>query len=230
MPVISSSGIVPVNTTARTVRIERLGASRKGDQVLSFAEVEILGAMNLTPGAIVARELIPTGALESYVLDPDDPDDDGLPSAWETQYGFDPASAQGSGGGSFGDPDEDLIANWREFQLGTDPTTPTSIRGALTEEVWTGVPGLDLADLYAHPKYLQGADYRRLIHQSEGTRWLGNNTGTRIRGYIEAPVSGEYRFWVSGDDEVRFWFSGQCGQVQQGSSCHTSSVCWLQTV
>lgn len=198
---------VPANTSAQTVRIESLGTNRGGNRVISLAEVEVLGGQGMLPGAILAREAVPSGALESYVLDPDDPDDDGLPSAWETQYGFDPNSTQGSGGGSFGDPDDDLVANWREYQLGTDPTTPSSIPGALTEEVWTGVPGVDLTDLYEHPKYLQGSDYRRLIYQSEGTRWLGDFTGTRIRGYIQAPVSGDYRFWVSGDDEVRFWMS-----------------------
>ena len=56
--------------------------------------------------------MFPIGVLESYVLDADDPDDDGLPSAWETQYGFDPNNSQDGSGGSFGDPDDDLIANW----------------------------------------------------------------------------------------------------------------------
>ena len=199
---------VPAGTNARTVKIERLGPARDGQQVLSFAEVEVLGSHDLIPGAIVAREAIPTGVLESYVIDPDDPDDDGLPSAWEILHGFDPANAQGSGGGSFGDPDEDLVANWREYQLGTDPNQATSVVGALTEEVWTGIAGRYLADLHTHPKYLQGADYRRLIFMSEGTRWLGDYTGARIRGYLTAPVTGEYRFWLSGNDEVAFWFSG----------------------
>ena len=198
---------VPFGVSAQVVRIERLGPNRLGDQVLSFAEVEVLGAQGMLAGAIQGQELIPAGVLESYVLDPDDPDDDGLPSAWETQYGFDPNSAGGFDFGVYGDPDNDLIANWQEYQLGTDPTVATSVHGALTEEVWTDIPGGWLEDLYNSPKYNAGADIRRLVYQSEATRFLGSNTGTRVRGYIEAPVTGEYRFWLSGSAEVRCWLS-----------------------
>ena len=198
---------LPAGVLGQRVRIENLGPNRAGDHVLSFAEVEVLSLMEQFAGAIRAQEVLPAAVLESYVPDPDDLDDDGLPNAWEIQYGFNPNSNESDQGGSFRDPDGDFIANWQEYQLGTDPTTPNSIIGALSEEVWTGVPGTDLQDFYEHSKYLQNADYRRLLSTSEGTRHLGDFTATRIRGFIEAPVSGEYCFWLSGDDEVKFWMS-----------------------
>ena len=198
---------LPDGISAQTVRIQSLGLNRAGNHVLSFGEVEILGIQNVVAGSIVGREEIPSGVLTSYILDPDDLDDDGLPYAWEVLYGFDPNSALDGSGGAFGDPDNDLIANWWEYQLGTDPTVANSIQGALTEEVWTGIPGAYLDDLYTHPKYPQDADFRRLIHQSEGSRFLGNDTGARIRGYLEAPVTGEYRFWISGEFDTGFWMS-----------------------
>lgn len=35
----------------------------------------------------------------------------------------------------------------------------------------------------------------------------GKNYGSRIRGYIHAPASGDYVFWISGDDQAELWLS-----------------------
>ena len=71
----------------------------------------------------------------------------------------------------------------------------------LTEEVWTGIQGKKLEDLHQSSKYLLPSQYCRLIPQSEGTRWLGSYTGTRIRGYVTAPETGDYLFWLSESDD-----------------------------
>src|SRR5690606_2460839 len=36
---------------------------------------------------------------------------------------------------------------------------------------------------------------------------VGDNYGTRIRGYVCPPVSGSYTFWISGDDRTELWLS-----------------------
>jgi hypothetical protein len=46
-----------------------------------------------------------------------DTDRDGMPDAWESQYGFDP----GSGADAESDPDGDTMKNWQEYVAGTDP-------------------------------------------------------------------------------------------------------------
>ena len=198
---------LPVGISARRVRIELLGPNRADDHVLSLAEVEVLGSEIVLTSEIQGQEIIPVGVLESYVLDPSDPDDDYLPSDWEILYGLDPNNAQDTLGGAFGDPDGDLISNWQECQIGSDPLVANSFPGALTEEFWFGVEGQRLEDLYTNPAFLEGPDIRRFIFQSEGSRWVGSNTGTRIRGFLTAPQTGDYSFWLSGDDEVSFWLS-----------------------
>ena len=40
----------------------------------------------------------------------------------------------------------------------------------------------------------------------------GNSYGSRLRGYIIAPVTGDYTFWESGDDAVELWFSGDANK------------------
>ncbi len=198
---------VPVGTTARTVRIERLGPNREGNHILSFAEVEVLGSQSLMVGAVRGREPIPTGALESYVLDPNDTDDDGLPNDWEVRYGFDPESADDVSGGSFGDPDGDFIANWQEYQHGTDPTVPDTLNGALLHELWSGVPNNDVETLWKSEVFLRAPAVRGLAYTTEGPTSWGDNYGNRLRGYITAPTSGNYTFWLSGDNETQLWLS-----------------------
>ena len=34
-----------------------------------------------------------------------------------------------------------------------------------------------------------------------------NNFGSRVRGYLTAPASGDYIFWISGDDDCELWLS-----------------------
>lgn len=56
----------------------------------------------------------PSLSLASHA---DDTDHDGMPDAWETQYGLNPASAADAAG----DLDGDALTNLREYQLGTNP-------------------------------------------------------------------------------------------------------------
>lgn len=61
-----------------------------------------------------------------------DTDSDGLPSAWEVQFGLDPNSSSGDNGAS-GDPDGDGISNQVEFQSNTHPRGNPSLKRYLAE-------------------------------------------------------------------------------------------------
>ncbi|MFL5801207.1 MAG: MBG domain-containing protein, partial [Roseiflexaceae bacterium] len=65
--------------------------------------------------------------LSTYLLDAVeaisytfDTDGDGLPNAWEIQYGLEPNSSIGANGAT-GDPDGDGLTNAQEYAAGTDP-------------------------------------------------------------------------------------------------------------
>ena len=51
----------------------------------------------------------------------DDDDNDGMPDAWENQYGLNPLIDDASG-----DLDGDGWSNLKEYERGTDPDDPTS--------------------------------------------------------------------------------------------------------
>jgi glucose/arabinose dehydrogenase len=60
------------------------------------------------------------GAIYRVTLDQGDDDGDGLPDAWEQQFGL--STARGSGeDGPYGDPDGDGLTNGEELRLGEDP-------------------------------------------------------------------------------------------------------------
>ncbi len=67
-----------------------------------------------------------TGSTLSY-----DTDGDGLPDAWETQYGLNPNDATGTNGAN-GDQDGDGRTNRQEYILGTSPTTADAANASFT--------------------------------------------------------------------------------------------------
>ena len=69
------------------------------------------------------REIVPTAVLSSEIVPADDPDDDNLPSAWETSRNLDPADngLSDPADGQHADPDGDGLSNLIELQHGTDP-------------------------------------------------------------------------------------------------------------
>jgi Peptidase M60, enhancin and enhancin-like/N-terminal domain of M60-like peptidases/PA14 domain len=83
--------------------------------------------------------------------------------------------------------------------------------GQLVRDVWTGLVGTSLDSLTGSPNYPANPSSSTVITAGglEGPRNGGNNFGERLRGYVYPPVTGEYRFWLSGDDAVRFSLNTQ---------------------
>ena len=79
--------------------------------------------------------------------------------------------------------------------------TPGS--GSISREVWTGVNGNSVANIPvgAAPNLTD-----TLPSFEAPTNWA-DNYGTRLRGYITAPVSGSYTFWIASDDNSELWLS-----------------------
>jgi len=79
-----------------------------------------------------------------------------------------------------------------------------SLTGKLLREVWLNVPGDSVATI---PYKTKAADSVGYVTSFEGPSNVGNNYGARYRGYICAPVTGLYTFWISSDDNSELWLS-----------------------
>lgn len=75
--------------------------------------------------------------------------------------------------------------------------------GTLVREIWTGIPGTSVSSIPVN-----SAPNRTVELTSFSTQnYYGNDYGSRIRGYVCAPATGAYTFWISGDDNSELWLS-----------------------
>ena len=80
--------------------------------------------------------------------------------------------------------------------------------GGLMREVYWGISGSAVGDLTGHPKYPGSPDERHLVAGGfEAPVNVGDYYGQRMHGYIQAPVTGDYIFWIASDDNGRLYLS-----------------------
>ena len=83
-------------------------------------------------------------------------------------------------------------------------TTACAGAGMIRQEFWTNVPGTRVSSIPTDTE----PDFTRDLTIFEGPATsMADNYGSRIRGYICPPVSGQYTFWIAGDDQVELWLS-----------------------
>jgi hypothetical protein len=159
------------------------------------------------PGGV--REGLPAYALEAFTGDPNDVDKDELPDTWETAHGFSTAD-----NGTLypnqhptADPDHDGYSNYEEYLYGTDPNVRSGIPGSLTLETWNGLAFTHIQNLTLSPRFLGAPDRSEFIDTAETPRDRADDYGTRMSGYVIAPVTGYYDFYVAGDDNCELWLS-----------------------
>ena len=75
--------------------------------------------------------------------------------------------------------------------------------GTITREYWGGVQGSRVSDIPVH----RDPDQTSELTLFEGPSNIGIHYGTRIRGYICPPASGNYYFYISSNDHSELWLS-----------------------
>lgn len=76
--------------------------------------------------------------------------------------------------------------------------------GSITGEGYTNILGSQVADLLASPDYPNSPSINASLTSLEYVN-VADNYGGRLRGYICAPVTGDYTFYISGDDQAGLW-------------------------
>ena len=80
---------------------------------------------------------------------------------------------------------------------------PISSSIGILHEQWTNSNGNDVSDI----PLTTSANVTEVISNLELPNSSTINLSDRIRGYITAPLTGKYTFWISGDDAAQLWLS-----------------------
>jgi len=84
---------------------------------------------------------------------------------------------------------------------------PAQGTGTITREVWTGISGTTMSYLTSNANYPDNPSFSDELTLFEAPINWSDNYGTRIRGYIHPPVSGNYTLWIAGDDVCELYLS-----------------------
>lgn len=106
-----------------------------------------------------------------------------------------------------GDPDHDGLPNWLEARLNTDPFARSQVRETWIREWWFKVPGNSIDLARRKGVFLRPPSMLTLSHGPASEAYTADNFASRYRAYLTPPVSGKYRFWIAGDDQVELWLS-----------------------
>lgn len=77
----------------------------------------------------------------------------------------------------------------------------------ILREVWTGIGGTDIPSLTNDPRFPDNPDFDEVLPDFEAPTDVLDNYGQRLRGFVVPPVSGNYTFWIAGDDNCELWLS-----------------------
>jgi endoglucanase len=89
-------------------------------------------------------------------------------------------------------------------------------------DTWTGLnSGNTIADLMFSTAYLASFPNKsvRLVDLLEGPTNVGDNYGSRMRGWLVPPVTGNFVFWIASDDNGEFWLSTNNRKANEALIC-----------
>lgn len=96
------------------------------------------------------------------------------------------------------------IPGSRLIPFNSSPPAPEPApTGAIEEERWTGISGTSISSVPvdAPPNSVS------LITIFETAKDIDDNYASRVRGYVHAPTTGSYTFWIASDDNGELWLS-----------------------
>jgi hypothetical protein len=74
-------------------------------------------------------------------------------------------------------------------------------------EWWNGITGANVTDLTGDPNYPAMPSGSQLVDQFASAVDWNDNYGQRLMGWLKPPESGDYTFWIAGDDQQELWLS-----------------------
>lgn len=81
------------------------------------------------------------------------------------------------------------------------------VAGGLKREVWTDLSGSTVASLTSNARYPRFPDVTSTVAEAEGPNGYADNYGQRLSGWVVAPTTGAYVFYIASDDASELWLS-----------------------
>lgn len=137
---------------------------------------------------------------------------------YSTQQGFGVAGALVSATRKMVPTDKELAKMVAE--QAADASRRPRPDGTILCERYTGIGGSALAELTKNAKFPDKPDDTTKLTSFEIPAEWADNYGTRVRGYLFVPSSGEYRFLIAGDDECELLLSDTDRPEGAKQICH----------
>ncbi len=147
-------------------------------------------------------------------------DEDGDFSDWIELFNFgeEPINLQGFGlSDNYGDPFKWVFPNvtiepGQYLLVWASGKDRRPVQGEFTpgliREVYAGIPGTAVADLTNHISYPDDPTTSNIVfNYFEAPTDVADHYGQRVHGFIKAPYTGEYRFWIASDDDSQLFLS-----------------------
>ena len=160
-----------------------------------------------TPPGAATPAPIPLSRLSYLPTDPADYNDNNLPDLWELSTGLSVSTLPGAHS-EYGDPDNDGISNFDEYQLDSNPLVKDAIADGLTRDTWTNVTmGWSIADFTSNRAIFLNYPNETVQVPGIDDSARGEYYASRYRGFLIAPVTGDYRFWIAGNKQCELWLA-----------------------
>lgn len=129
-----------------------------------------------------------------------------------------PAWLTYSGGTLSGTPPAGAAGNYQILVNIANPyTSSTSLlnlhvdenAATVAREYWSGIAGATVASIPTNTNPTGSANLTSLAAPTD----FGDNYGARVRGYISAPTTGNYYFWIAASNSAELWISNDSEPV-----------------
>ncbi len=131
---------------------------------------------------------------------------------------------------NFTDGSSNTSSSFTQVITVTDGTPSTcTAAGFIRYEIWNNIGNsVAVSSLTGNINYPNNPTTSQLITSMEGITSQGDNYGSRIAGYICAPATGSYTFWIAGDDNVELWLSTDNQPANKQLIAYHTGFTWIR--
>ncbi len=102
-----------------------------------------------------------------------------------------------------------------DTRINRDTEPGCSVNGKINYQRWDNIPGTTLSSLTSHPAFPYQPTIRGTLLRMQVPADNGDSYGIRVLGFICPPQTGNYTFWICGNDHVALWLSTSQYPVQK---------------